>query len=136
MDELRVGVSLQEILSHLRHDRGSTAGAPYKKPHPGQGSASRRNTGLADIPLSALRCASTDFQGGQGNVKAQARRGVRIPLSMVVEKGDYPRPSVAGGGCVVAAPPTPPGIRVTYLGGSIGLSFNAQCRCEAGRANR
>jgi hypothetical protein len=35
-----------------------------------------------------------------------------------------------------AAPPTPPGIRVTYLGGSTGLSFNAQCRCEAGRESR
>jgi len=35
-----------------------------------------------------------------------------------------------------AAPPTPPGIRFTYLGGSTGLSFNAQCRCEAGRESR
>src|SRR5262249_35117764 len=35
-----------------------------------------------------------------------------------------------------AAPPTPPGIRVTYLGGSTRLGFNSQCRCEAGRENR
>src|SRR6516162_2486954 len=34
------------------------------------------------------------------------------------------------------ATPTPPGIRFTYLGGSTGLSFNAQCRCEAGRESR
>ena len=32
-----------------------------------------------------------------------------------------------------AAPPTPPGIRVAYLGGSTGLSFNSQCRDGAGR---
>ena len=35
-----------------------------------------------------------------------------------------------------ATPPTPPGIRVTYLGGSIGLSFNAQCRDVAGRESQ
>src|SRR5262245_3654758 len=35
-----------------------------------------------------------------------------------------------------AAPPTPPGIRVAYLGGSTRLSFNLQCRCEAGREVR
>src|SRR5262245_18672553 len=35
-----------------------------------------------------------------------------------------------------ATPPTPPGIRVTYLGGSTGLSFNAQRKCEAGRESR
>src|SRR5262245_66603062 len=35
-----------------------------------------------------------------------------------------------------ATPPTPPGIRVTYFGGSTGLSFNAQRKCEAGRESR
>src|SRR5262245_14447284 len=35
-----------------------------------------------------------------------------------------------------AAPPTPPGIRVAYLGGSTRLSFNLQCRREAGRESR
>src|SRR3954468_17007352 len=35
-----------------------------------------------------------------------------------------------------AAPPTPPGIRFTYLGGSTGLSFIAQCRVGVDRENR
>jgi len=35
-----------------------------------------------------------------------------------------------------AAPPTPPGIRVAYHGGSTGLSFSAQCRVGAGRERR
>jgi len=35
-----------------------------------------------------------------------------------------------------AAPPTPPGIRVAYLGGSTGLCFNAQDRGGAGRESR
>ena len=33
-----------------------------------------------------------------------------------------------------ATPPTPPGIRVTYLGGSIELSFNAQYMRHCSRA--
>src|SRR5262245_29414044 len=60
----------------------------------------------------------------------------------------YPTRSTFGEGCRPrardrdrgtphgATPPTPPGIRVTYLGGSTGLSFNAQRKCEAGRESR
>src|SRR3954470_4436202 len=35
-----------------------------------------------------------------------------------------------------AAPPTPPGIRFAYHGGSTGLSFSAQCRVGAARERR
>src|SRR5215510_9575872 len=65
----------------------------------------------------------------------------RIPLCVLTITSELSHLSTAvidrdRGVPLGAAPPTPPGIRVAYLGGSTRLSFNSQCRCEAGRENR
>src|SRR6516162_3517367 len=69
---------------------------------------------------------------GRRAEKVEHRAGpADFPSSVIVWKRTYGAVTLCAidrdrGAPHDAAPPTPPGIRVTYLGGSIGLSFSMQ----------
>src|SRR5262245_55708806 len=86
-------------------------------------------------PNSRLRqCRSRSLPGPQSKPEAVGKFAADwLALSDACRESNLDRDRGTPRG---AAPPTPPGIRVTYLGGSTRLSFNSQCRCEAGRENR
>ena len=69
------------------------------------------------MPINAIELASPQSIAGQ--MLHRKMGGSRRPVWV----NDRDRGTPRG-----AAPPTPPGIRVTYLGGSTGLSFNLQCK--------
>jgi hypothetical protein len=71
--------------------------------------------------LRSLRCGDPVW-----NVRYFCRAGEMADMRVLTRDRDRGTPCGA-------APPTPPGIRVAYLGGSTGLSLNGQHRGGADR---